>query len=425
MQIEDVLKSSQVGKVSKVRGWVARKRSHKDRIFLIIRDSTGIIQTVVKSGTKPWKDAEKVTTESSVQISGKIRKDVRAPGKYELEVIKLEIVGLAEDFPIARDTSPDFLLDIRHLSIRSRKMQAILKIRSTVFGAIHKFFRDLEYYEHQSPIFTPTPCESGAETFELKYFDKKVYLAQSWQLYAEAMLPSLQKIYTMTPAFRADKSMTARHLTEYWTAEVETAWQKFPELLDLAEDLIRHIVKTVVKECKKDMEFLGQDLGYFAELPAKFPRITYKEAIDELRKDKFKVKYGDDLGTVEEKHLVGKRKVPMLITHYPSKIKAFYMKRDPKDSDTVLAVDLMLPGVGEVIGGSERDTDFEDVKKRLKVVGEDVKCYEWYFDAVSRYGAVPHAGFGLGVERLIMWLTGADSIKDCIAFPRTPRRIYP
>lgn len=423
-KIEEVLTKSQEGKIAQIHGWVAKKRSHKDRIFLVIRDSSGYIQTVVKSGTAPWKQAEKVTTESSIELSGKVRKDVRAPGGYEIDVIKIEIVGLAEDWPIARDTSPEFLLDIRHLSVRRSKMQARLKIRSTVFAAIHEYFQGLGYYGHQSPTFTPTPGESGAETFEVKYFGKKAYLTQTWQLYAEAMLPALEKIYCIAPSFRAEKSLTARHLTEYWHAEVETAWQHFPELLDLGEGLIQHVAKKVAKERKKELEFLGQDPGYFAKLP-KFPKITYKQAVEELQKDGFKVKFGDDLGTKEEKHLVAKRKVPLFITYYPTSLKAFYMKRSPRDKKTVLASDLMLPGVGEVIGGSERSTDFEDIKKRLKAAGEKPELYEWYFEATSKYGSVPHSGFGLGVERLVMWLTGAESIKDCIAFPRTPRRIAP
>lgn len=422
--IAEVLDKSMDGKVAKIRGWISKKRSHKDRIFLVIRDTSGYIQTVVKGGTKPWSAAEKATTESSVEMSGKIKKDVRAPGGYEMEVIKFDIVGLAQDWPIARDISPDFLLGIRHLSVRRKKLRTILRIRSTVFAAIHEYFRGLGYDEHQSPSFTPTPGESGSETFEVKYFGKKAYLTQTWQLYAEAMLPLMEKIYTIAPSFRAEKSLTARHLTEYWHTEVETAWQTFPQLLDLGEGLIKHVAKVVAKKHKEDLISLGQDPGYFAKLP-KFPRITYREAVEELQKDGFKTKFGDDLGTKEEKHLAAKRKLPMYITHYPTKLKAFYMKRDPKDPDVVLASDLMLPGVGEVIGGSERDTDFEDIKKRLKLAGEKPELYEWYFDASSRYGSVPHSGFGMGTERLIMWLTGSESIKDCIAFPRTPRRISP
>lgn len=422
--ISEILDKSYESKVAKIRGWVAKKRTLKDRIFLVIRDSSGFIQTIVKSGTTPWKEAKKVTTESSIELSGKIRKDVRAPGGYELDVIKLDIVGLAEEWPIARDTSPDFLLDIRHLSIRRKRLQTILKIRSAVFDAYHEYFKSQGYYSHQSPIFTPTPGESGSETFEVKYFKKKAFLTQTWQLYAEAMLPVLEKIYTIAPTFRAEKSLTARHLTEFWMAEVETAWQQFPQMLDQIEDMVRFICKQVATKHKSDIEYLGQDPEYFAKLP-KFPRITYKEAISELQKDGFKIKFGDDLGTKEEKYLVAKRKIPLFVTHYPEKIKAFYIKRDPKDPKLVLASDLIFPGIGEVVGSAERSTDFEDIKKRLKAAGEDPKLYEWYLDVVSRYGAVPHSGFGMGTERLIMWLTGSESVKDCIAFPRTPRRIHP
>ena len=420
--ISDISKSS--GKTVRLRGWIAKKRTLKDKVFLLLRDSTGTVQTVTDKKSKAFKTAEKITTESSAFITGKVARDPRAPSGYELKVSKIDIVGLSETWPIARDTSAEFLRDIRHLSIRDQKTQAILKIRSATFGAFHEFMRSIGYQEHQSPSFTPTPGESGAETFEVKYFGKKAYLTQTWQLYAEAMLPIMEKIYTIAPSYRADKSMTARHLTEYWHAEVETAWQHFPELLGQMECLVKYISKKVAKTCRKELLFLGQDPKYFVTLP-KFARLKYRKAIEELQKDGFKVKFGDDLGTKEEKHLVAKRKRPLFITHYPTKLKAFYMKRDEKDKSTVLASDLMLPGIGETIGSAERSTDFKDVKLRLKQAGEDSKVYEWYFDAVSRHGAVPHSGFGMGMERLIMWFTGADSVKEVIAFPRTPTRFAP
>jgi asparaginyl-tRNA synthetase len=300
----------------------------------------------------------------------------------------------------------------------------MLKVRAATFAAYHECMTGLGYMEHQSPSFTPTPGESGAETFEVKYFKDKAYLTQTWQLYAEAMLPIMEKIYTVAPSFRADKSMTSRHLTEYWHAEVETAWQEFPELLGQMEYIVKFIAAKIAKTCRKELIFLGKDPKYFAKLP-KFKRIKYREAISELKKGGFKVKFGDDLGTVEEKYLVDKRKIPLFITHYPTKLKAFYMKRDPKDKSAVFASDLMLPGIGETIGSAERSTDFKDVKKRLLAAGEDPKVYEWYFEAVSKYGSVPHSGFGMGMERLIMWFTGAESVKEVIAFPRTPTRFAP
>lgn len=421
--ISEVQASIYARKTVKIRGWVAKKRALKGKIFLLIRDSTGVIQCVIASGDKSWAEATAITTESSCMIKGKIVRDPRAQGGYELQVSTLEIVGLAETWPIARDTSPEFLRGIRHLSIRQQKSQAIMKIRSGVIGGFHEYFRGRGYHEHQSPSFTPAPGESGAETFEVKYFGKKAYLTQTWQLYAEMMIPVLEKIYTVAPSFRSDKSMTSRHLTEFWHAEVETAWQEFPELLETMEGVVRFICKKIAKEFRAELTLLGKDWKYFATLP-KFPRITYREAIVELRKSGFKTKFGDDLGTKEEKFLVDKRKLPLFITHYPTKLKAFYMKRDPEDHEQVLASDLMIPGIGELIGSSERSLDFEDVKKRLKLAKEDPKKYEFYFD-LSKYGKVPHSGFGLGIERLVMWLTGADSVKECIAFPRTPTRFTP
>ena len=420
--ISEISKSE--GKIIKLRGWIAKKRTLKGKIFLVLRDSTGLVQTITDDKSKAYKTAEKITTESSAFIRGKIVKDPRAPGGYEVKVSDIHIVGLAETWPIARDTSAEFLRDIRHLSLRQRKTQLMLKVRAATFAAYHECMTGLGYMEHQSPSFTPTPGESGAETFEVKYFKDKAYLTQTWQLYAESMLPIMEKIYTVAPSFRADKSMTSRHLTEYWHAEVETAWQEFPELLGLMEYIVKFISEKVAKMCKKELIELGQDPKYFAKLP-KFKRLKYRDAITELKKDGFKVKFGDDLGTVEEKHLVAKRKIPMFITHYPTKLKAFYMKIDPKDKSVVFASDLMLPGIGEAIGSAERSTDFKDVKKRLLAAGEDPKVYEWYFDAVSKYGSVPHSGFGLGMERLVMWFTGAESVKDVIAYPRTPTRFAP
>lgn len=421
--ISEIKSTQYSGKKVKLRGWISKKRSLKQKIFLVLRDSTGHIQTVTSSDSKAWKSAEEITTESSCFIEGVVKKDPRAPDGYELIVSKILIVGLAETWPIARDTSSEFLRDIRHLSIRDPKQQAILKIRSGVISGFHEYFRSKGYHEHQSPSFTPTPGESGAETFEVKYFGKKAYLTQTWQLYAEMMLPVLEKIYTMAPSFRADKSMTSRHLTEYWHAEAETAWQEFPELLQTIEECVRYICSKISKEYASEMTLLGSDVKYFSKLP-KFKKLKYRAAVEELKKAGFKIKFGDDLGTTEEKYLVDKRKIPLFITHYPTSLKAFYMKRDKKDPDQVLASDLLIPGIGELVGSSERSLDFEDVKKRLRSAGEDPKKYEFYFDS-SRYGKIPHSGFGLGIERLVMWLTGAESVKECIAFPRTPTRFTP
>jgi len=382
----------------------------------ILRDSTGIIQLACKG----IKDAEKATIESSIEVSGVVRKDERAPGGFEIDVKELKIIGLAERFPITRDKSDEFLRDIRHLWIRSKYISSILKIRSEVFKAIHDFCRSRGYIEIQSPIFTTAACEGGATLFEVKYFDKELYLSQSWQLYAEAVIQALEKIYTITPAFRAEKSRTKRHLSEYWTAEVEAAWVEHEEMLDFEEDLILYIVKHVLKHCEEELKELGRDTSDLKALKKPFLRISYKEAIEKLGK-----KWGDEMTDKDERELVkdlGDK--PVFITSFPRDMKAFYMRPDSKDPKVVLAADLLAPDVGEIIGGSERIYDIKELLESIKIFKLDKKDYEWYID-LRKYGTVPHSGFGLGIERLVMWITGAKHIMDTIPFPRTMDRYYP
>jgi len=423
--VESVLKPSVEGKTVTIRGWVYRKRTMKDKVFLVIRDTTDIVQVVINQTSKAWKDAQKITMESSCYITGKVRKDPRAPTGYELDVTDLEIVGLAETFPIARDLSEEFLLDVRHLWIRSRKMQAVLKVRSKVFEAIHSFFRSKGYYEFQSPILLQSACEGGSTLFDVKYYDKKAHLSQSWQLHAETILASLEKIYIVTPAFRAEKSHTTRHLTEYWTAEVEEAWIGIDELQKLAEEFVSYVAQYVAKHCKKELAVLERDPKELEAIKAPFPKITYSEAIKILEKDGMKVKWGKDLRTLEERQLMKHYKKPLIITRYPKEVKAFYMPIDPKDPRTVLAMDVIAPETGdEIIGGSQRSTDLKEITERLKASGGKQKDYEFYLDT-RRFGTIPHAGFGLGIARLVQWFCKLDSIRDAIPFPRTPTRIYP
>ncbi len=424
-QIEEILKPSQVGKVVKTRGWVYRIRKHKDKVFVVLRDSTDIIQAVVKKGTKAFKDAEKLTIESSLELSGKVRKDKRAPTGYELDAIQIKPVHIAETFPIAKDLSEEFLLDVRHLWLRSRKMTAIMKVRSKVFEAIHEFFRKEKYYEFQAPIIIPGGAEDGPTLFQIEYYKRKAFLAQTWQLYAEAEITSLEKIYTITAAFRAEKSKTTRHLCEYWTAEVETAWQKLDECIDLAEGLVAHICQKVAKEESKSLDILGRDPKDLLKIKAPFPRITYSQALKKLEKSGMKVKWGKDLRTLEEKKIASFYDKPIFVTHYPKEAMAFYKPRAPKDPRTALCFDLIAPEIGiEMIGGSERDMDIKSLKKSLKEKGEKVSDYEFYLDT-RRYGAVPHSGFGLGIARLLQWICKLDTIRDAIPFPRTPRRCTP
>ena len=432
ISIQEAIKKKK-GAVS-LRGWVYRERGSNKLKFIVLRDSTNIIQCVIdkeKVSEKEWNDANKLLIESSIELEGEIKEDERAPTGYEIKVSKLNVVHFAEPYPITKDQSIEFLADNRHLWLRSRRMTAIMKIRSTVFGAIHEYFRKEGFYEYQSPIFQSVQCEGGSSLFNVPYFGKKgVFLAQSWQLYAEPAIFALEKIYTIAPSFRAEESKTSRHLTEYWHAEMEVAWATFEEIMNYGEGLIKHVVKRVLDNNQQDLKELNRDVKKLEPaLKKKFPRMTYDEAL-KLLKEKYnmKIEWGKDLRTVEEDKLSEMFDTPILITRYPKKVKAFYMK-EPKDSDpkrpVVNGVDFIAPEhYGEIIGGSERESDIEKIKKRLKEDGEKIEEYEFYLDT-RKYGSVPHGGFGLGVERVVAWVCGLDNIKDTIPFPRTMLRFKP
>ena len=423
--IKEALSEKNVGKTVSIRGWVHRERGSNKFKFFVIRDVSGTIQAIVKAEDKKlFKIAEDVTRESSVIVSGKIRKDKRAPTGYELQVTDLEIVGKAETFPISRDKSEEFLLDVRHLWVRSRKLTNVFKIRSTVVGAIHEYFRKNEFIETQVPILTPTACEGGSSLFKVDYFGDTVYLTQSWQLYSEALAASLEKLYTIAPSFRAEKSRTPRHLTEYWHAEMEVIYCDLPQLMKYGEELVSYVCQEVARKNTDELKELGQDPRELKKIKAPFPKITYKEALDILAKNGMKVKYGKDLRTLEERELMKHFERPVFVTNYPKEIMAFYKPEDPENPGTALCFDLIVPEVGELIGGSVRDLDVDAMKKVLTDEGEDLSTYEWYFDT-RKYGAVPHAGFGLGVERLVMWICGLEHIRDAIPFPRTINRKAP
>lgn len=415
-----------------VRGWIYRERGSNKFKFIVLRDSSDIIQCVLKREKfeKQWKDIDKLLVESSVEISGVIKKDKRAPTGYEIQAEKINIIGFAEDFPINKSLNEELLGDRRHLWLRSRKMTAIMKVRSTIFGAIHEYFRSNGFYEFHSPIFQPTQAEGGSTVFEVPYFGHKIFLAQTWQLQAEAGIFALEKIYTISPSFRAEKSKTSRHLTEYWHAEMEMCWCEFKDIQDHGEKLIKYVVKEVLKKNKEELKILERDSKKLEPILKKpFVRMTYDEALKILKqKCKLDVSWGKDLRTIEEDALTKLYDVPIIVTDYPKVVKAFYMKESPKSSKhgkTVQGCDFLAPeGYGEVIGGSQREEDIEKIKKRLIEQGEDPKEYEFYLDT-RRYGSVPHGGFGLGVERIISWICGLETIKDAIPFPRTMTRWKP
>ena len=422
--IAEVQSRKYVGKKVKIHGWVYRHRSGKNNVFIIVYDSSGTIQCVLDSDSPYFMDAKKTTVESSVEISGTLRRDKRAPTGYEISIEKFKVVGLAERFPITKDKSEEFLLDVRHLWVRSSKMRNIWKIRSTVFSAIREYLDKNGYYETHSPVLTKT-SESGLELFEVGYYGKKLRLAQTWQFYSEAMLPALEKIYTITPSFRAEKLKTARHLSEYWHAEVEVAWVDLDGLIKIAEGLVSHICQKVAKERTEELKALGRDPKKLEKIKPPFPSITYDEALKILKKDRMNVRWGKDLRTLEEKKLMKHYKKPLIVTHYPKEVMAFYKPKDPKNPKVALCFDMIAPEAGfELMGGSERDLDIEEMKKILRKRGEKLKDYEWYFDT-RRYGAFPHSGFGMGVERIIQWICGLISFKDGLPFPRTVVRYLP
>jgi len=429
-RVEEVLAGLPAGSTVSLRGWIWRTRSSGNIVFMTLRDVSGVIQVTVKRGNLPdaeFEAAEKALVESSVEITGEVKEDKRAPGGYEILARSIHVVNFAEPYPITKDQSPEFLLDQRHLWLRSRKLTAALKIRSTVVGAIHQFFRDHGFYEFDAPVLQPNQCEGGSTLFEVKYYQDKTFLSQSWQLYAEAGVFALEKIYNVGPTFRAEKSKTSRHLSEFWMAEMEAAWMDLHDITEIAKDEVRFVLGQVIEKNAADLAVLERDIEALRKLStAKFPTITYTEALEVLRtKAGMEVEWGKDLRTIEEDEVMKFFETPVVVTNYPLEIMAFYKPPDPKDPKTALCFDMLAPdGYGEIIGGSQRSTDIAYMSERLRQMGEKTDNYQWYFD-LRRYGSVPHAGYGLGVERLVAWICHAENIKDAIPFPRTLLRFRP
>jgi asparaginyl-tRNA synthetase len=416
------------GKVA-VRGWVHRERGSNKMKFIVLRDYSDLVQCVLhyEDFSKQWDEIDKIQVEASVEVEGKIKADKRAPTGFEIQVSKIKLVGKSEEFPIQKDLNEELLGDRRHLWLRSQKMSSILKIRHTVLQAIREHWIKNGFYEYHSPTLIGSPAEGGSTMFKADYFGKPIYLAQTWQLHAEPGIFSLEKIFTIQPSFRAEKSKTSRHLTEYWHAEMEVAWEDFNYLQNDAEALMKHIIKKVLSANKKELKFLKRDIKKLQpSLKKRFPRLTYDEVLKVLKqKKKINIKWGKDLRTIEEDKLSELYDTPIIVTHYPKEVKAFYMKEEIKNAKVVLGFDMIGPeGYGELIGASQREEDINKLKKNLEAQGEDVSKYDFYFDT-RRYGSVPHGGFGMGVERVISWICGLDNIKDAVAFPRTMTRMSP
>jgi len=404
-----------------IRGWIHRLRKQKDNIFLTLRDSTGLIQCVLPRN----EEYDKITVESSVELSGKVVPDERSPGGYELRGESMKIVGLAENYPIRKDFSTEFLNDVRHLWNRSTRMQNINKVRHELLKSAREWFDNSGWYEVSPPILNKSACEGGSTLFEVNYFDDKAFLSQSAQLYLEAMIYTLEDVWSLTPSFRAEKSKTPRHLAEYWHLEGEKAWTNFDEILTVEEQLISHISNNVAERRYKELEALGRDPEDLKKITVPFEKIPYKEVIKFLQKKGKNIQFGDDLGTDEERLLTIDRDKPIFIYGCPRKIKPFYTKIDSKDEKMVLSADMIAPkGFGEISTGGQREENLENIVDRLKEEGFNPTDYAWYLD-LRRYGSVPHSGFGFGVERLVKWMCNLEHIRDTIPFPRTMKRAYP
>ncbi len=417
-----------IGKVA-IRGWCYRERGSNNLKFIIIRDGSNIIQCVVEKknvSEKVWKDVESIHTETSMEINGTIKKDDRAPSGYEIAVENLEIVGKCDNFPIQKDLGVEFLLDNRHLWLRSRRMSAIMKIRSTILKAFREHYLQQNYIEFSPPILQPTQSEGGSTLFEVKYYKDKLYLTQSAQLYSETIIFGLEKIFLVSPCFRAEKSKTSRHLSEFWMAEMESAWMDFNGLQDDVEQLLKYIVKKVLEDNMEELKIVERDVSKLKPIVEKpFIRMTYTEVLNLLKKDGMEVEWGKDLRTIEEEKLSEHFDVPVMVSRYPKKIMAFYKPSDPKEEKVALCMDVIAPEhYGEIVGGSQRELDVEKMSNLLKKDDEDPSNYDWYFDS-RKYGSVPHSGHGMGVERVVRWICGLDSIKDAIPFPRTMERYTP
>jgi len=424
VNIREVLQGKHENETVMIRGWVYRKREGKEMVFLVVRDSTGFIQCTVKKGCPAWTEAERLTIESSLTLEGSAKPDKRAPGGHEISANEISVIGLAEIFPISKDKSEDFLRDVRHLWLRSRRMSLVMKIRSEVMAFAREYFASQDFTEVSPPMFISAAVEGGSTLFGVKYFDQNLYLTQSSQLYLEIMIYSLEKVFCMAPSFRAEKSRTIRHLTEYWHMEGEWPFAEMNDLIRFEEGLMTHICRRTVEKCRSEMEELGVDIKKIESVTMPFPKLTYTEAIERLSAKGSKLHWGEDLGYEDEKLLAEDVGKPFFVYDYPTAIKAFYCKTYRDRPDVAMSTDMLVPRIGEISTGGAREDDKQVLIRRIKDMGLNEKDYDWYLD-LRRYGTVPHVGFGMGIERLLTWMLDLENIIDSIPFPRTTRRFYP
>jgi asparaginyl-tRNA synthetase len=420
------------GKEVTVQGWLYNLRESGKLLFPIFRDGTGIVQGVVglKDHPEAFAALKDLTQESSLEVSGTVHADQRAPGGFELRITGVKVLQKVPEstpYPIQlKEHGVDFLLDRRHLWLRTPRQAAVLRIRAEAIRAAREYMDSQGYVLTDTPMFTPAACEGTSTLFEVQYIDdQKAYLTQSGQLYAEALAAALGKVYTFGPTFRAEKSKTRRHLTEFWMLEPEASFAHVEDMMSLAEGLVSHIVQSVLRNKKRDLELIERDTAKLASVLPPFPRISYDEAVQILQKAGNPAKWGDDFGGDEETILSSQYDRPVIIHRYPAAIKAFYMEPDPKRPELALAFDMLASeGYGEIVGGSERISDYDLLIRRLREHNLPEESFQWYLD-LRRYGSVPHAGFGMGLERVIAWICGTEHIREVIPFPRMIYRVYP
>ncbi|EAE3460844.1 asparagine--tRNA ligase [Listeria monocytogenes] len=419
-----------VGKEVTIGAWLANKRSSGKIAFLQLRDGTGFMQGVVvkaEVGDDIFATAKALTQETSLYVTGTINEDTRSPFGYEMAVSSVEVISESHDYPITpKEHGTEFLMDHRHLWLRSNRQHAIMKIRNEIIRASYEFFNKEGFLKIDPPILTGSAPEGTTELFHTKYFEEDAFLSQSGQLYMEAAAMAFGKVFSFGPTFRAEKSKTRRHLIEFWMIEPEMAFYKLEDSLQVQENYVAFLVKAVLDNCRLELDRLGRDVSHLEKMVAPFPRITYTEAIERLHELGFDdIVWGDDFGAPHETAIADSFEKPVFITHYPKAIKPFYMPEDPENDQVVLCADMIAPeGYGEIIGGSERIHDLETLQARMEDFDLDQEAYSWYRD-LARYGSVPHSGFGLGLERTVAWISGTEHVRETIPFPRLLNRLYP
>jgi asparaginyl-tRNA synthetase len=426
--IQDIARHA--GEAVTLKGWLHNRRSSGKIHFLTLRDGTGFIQCVMSKqavGEEAFKHADHLSQESAIVVHGTARADTRAPGGYEIDVTALDVISGSSDYPITpKEHGVDYLMDRRHLWIRAPRQQAILRVRHEVVNAVRDFFNERDFILADTPIFTPAACEGTTTLFPVQYFDDETaYLTQSGQLYNEANAMALGKVYCFGPTFRAEKSKTRRHLTEFWMVEPEMAYADLNDVMDLAESLVVHVVQRVLERRRPELKVLERDTSKLENVKGPFPRISYDEAAEILKKKGLPFEWGGDFGAPDETALSEEFDRPICVHRYPSAVKAFYMKPDPARPDVALCVDVLAPeGYGEIIGGGQRLDDYDLLVQRIKDHNLPQEAFEWYLD-LRRFGSVPHGGFGMGIERVVSWICGIEHLREAIPYPRMLYRIYP